>query len=246
MIILQIAVCIATYNGEKYIERQLTSILKQLRRNDEVIIVDDCSKDSTVAIIQDMQDDRIKLYTNHINIGFLATFERSLSLVSSTSEIVFLSDQDDIWMDNKVEKILYCFRDKTIDIIAHDAIIIDENNHILHRSFTEIRRITTSTIKNIISNSYTGCCLAFRANVKKVIMPIPRQASYHDRWIGIIGKLYGMKITFIPDKLIYYVRHNNNASPAKRRDLITIVLDRFGLLESIVKHFVNRKIRIKN
>lgn len=230
--VLKVSVCMATYNGEKYIQRQLDSILKQLRADDEVIIVDDNSTDNSNNIFDNINDIRVKVYRNEYNLGFLATFEKSVKL--ATGDIIFLSDQDDIWMDNKVEKILDVFETNKADIVFHDAIIIDDNNNILYNSFTEIRKINTSAIRNFIFNNYTGCCMAFRARVKEIILPIPADAIYHDRWIGIVGSLFNMNIQFIEDKLIYYVRHGNNVSPMSKRSLIIIILDRIRLAKVII------------
>lgn len=230
--ILKVSVCMAAYKGEKYIIRQLDSILKQLREDDEVIIVDDCSTDNTINIIGEINDRRVKVYKNEYNLGFLATFEKSINL--STGEIIFLSDQDDIWMDNKVERVLEIFKMNKADIVFHDAIIIDENENVLYRSFSELRKISTSALKNFIFNSYTGCCMAFRSKVKDSILPIPADAIYHDRWIGIMGSLFNMKIEFMEEKLIYYVRHGNNVSPISKRSLAVIILDRIRLARAIV------------
>jgi glycosyltransferase involved in cell wall biosynthesis len=228
----------ATYNGEKYIKRQLDSILKQLRLNDEVIIVDDCSTDNTTNILDNINDIRVKVYKNESNLGFLAAFEKSINF--STGDIIFLSDQDDIWMDNKVERLLEIFRTSKADILFHDAIIIDANKNILYHSFSEIRKINTSAIKNFIFNSYTGCCMAFRSKVKNIILPIPADAIYHDRWIGIMGSLFNMNIEFMEEKLIYYVRHGENVSPLSKRSLAVIIVDRIRLAKAIVNRVLRR------
>jgi glycosyltransferase involved in cell wall biosynthesis len=226
----------ATYNGEKYIRRQLDSIIKQLRDDDEVIIVDDFSTDNTINIIEEIKDKRIKVYKNQCNVGFLATFERSIKI--ATGDVIFLSDQDDIWMDNKLERVLEMFKTSNADIVFHDAVIIDENYEILYRSFSELRKISKSAIKNFIFNSYTGCCMAFKADVRKIILPIPAAAVYHDRWIGIIGDLFNKKIEFIHDKLIYYVRHGNNVSPTSKRALAVILVDRVKLFKAITGRYL--------
>lgn len=226
----------ATYNGELYIERQINSILSQLGMDDELIIIDDYSLDNTKHIIHEFCDKRIKLYANEQNLGFLKTFEKAIILAEG--DIIFLSDQDDIWIDKKVETVLYYFKENNIDILFHDAIIVDREQNILFKSFTEIRRISLNPLRNFISNSFTGCCMAFKSDVKKYILPIPEQAGYHDRWIAVIGGLAGLNIKFISDKLIYYVRHGGNASPLKRRNILKILLDRTKLLICIVRHYL--------
>lgn len=229
---MKVSVCMATYNGEKCIKMQLDSILKQLRDDDEVIIVDDCSTDNTLNIIENINDIRVKVYMNESNLGFLATFNNSINL--STGDIIFLSDQDDIWMNNKIERVLETFRNSKADIVFHDAIIVDENMNILYHSFSELRKISTNTIRNFIFNSYTGCCMAFSSKVKDLILPIPADAIYHDRWIGIIGSIFNKNIKFIEENLIYYVRHGNNVSPMSKRSLAAIILDRIRLAKAII------------
>ena len=94
---VKISVCIATYNGEKYIDEQLLSILKQLGPDDEVIIVDDYSKDNTVDKIRKFNDPRVNIYENEVNRSHVYSFGRAISL--ATSDIIFMSDQDDLWID---------------------------------------------------------------------------------------------------------------------------------------------------
>src|SRR5690606_26359089 len=95
----KISVCMATYNGENHIEEQLESILKQLKDNDEVIISDDGYSDKTIELIKGFNDPRIKLFLNSFR-NIILNFEFALS--KATGDFIFLSDQDDIWYDNKV------------------------------------------------------------------------------------------------------------------------------------------------
>ena len=103
-----ISVCMASFNGNKYIKKQLDSILSQLGIDDEVIIVDDASEDDTVSTIMNFNDPRIKLFENENNTGVIASFERSITLAKG--EIIFLSDQDDIWLPNKIQKMMSLFQ----------------------------------------------------------------------------------------------------------------------------------------
>lgn len=239
---MNISVCMATFNGELYIKRQIISILRQLREEDELIIVDDASKDRTAEIINGIDDCRIRLYKNDYNMGFLKSFQKSLSLAEG--EIIFLSDQDDIWIKDKVVRVKTIFAQSDVDIVFHDAILIDGTGKVLFNSFEEIRNISINPIRNFISNTFTGCCMAFRKSIVKNILPIPSKVVYHDRWIAIIGGLIGLKIKYYREPLIYYVRHGNNVSPMQRRNLLLILLDRLKLLAAIVFFFLN-KIRRK-
>ncbi|MCD8291094.1 MAG: glycosyltransferase, partial [Prevotella sp.] len=98
---MKVSVCIATYNGEKYIEEQIRSILSQLSDNDEVIISDDGSHDQTLSLIQSIGDKRIKIFQNEGRHGFKYNFENTLKKVQG--DYIFLCDQDDVWLPNKVQ-----------------------------------------------------------------------------------------------------------------------------------------------
>lgn len=247
---LKTSVCMATYNGEKYIYKQLKSILSQSLSIDEIIIIDDSSIDKTVDIIKQFKDKRITLYRNSVNKGFLKTFEKAISC--ATGDIIFLSDQDDIWCEKKVSIVVDYFMRNQVDVICHDACVINQYNEIIYKSFMEIRKITINPYKNFIANSFSGCCLAFRAKLKDEILPIPSSVVYHDRWIAIISGFANYKLAYIKEKLIFYIRHDRNASPFKRQSLMVILKDRIILsimvLKRITRIYLNRfcsKIRSK-
>ena len=108
---MKVSVCLATYNGEKYIYDQLISILKQINKNDEVIISDDCSSDSTISIIKSLNDKRIRIFHHErIACGYKGTMKTCYlvgknaenALQHARGEYIFLADQDDVWHKNKV------------------------------------------------------------------------------------------------------------------------------------------------
>jgi glycosyltransferase involved in cell wall biosynthesis len=123
----KISVCMATRNGEKYIKQQLSSILKQLSKNDEVIISDDSSTDNTIDIIKSFEDKRIKIYANNKFYSPVYNFENAL--LRSTGDIIFLSDQDDIWEDKKI-RVMYELL-KRYDLVVSDCTIIDRKGKVL-------------------------------------------------------------------------------------------------------------------
>lgn len=199
----------ATYNGHKFIKQQLQSILPQLNQHDEIIVVDDCSMDGTIEEILSISDDRIKIYRNLKNIGVVASFNHAISMASG--EIIFLSDQDDVWSDNKVDEIINLFRDfPKVTLVISDALLIDENNFLISESYFKLRGgFRSGCLSNIIKNKYLGCCMAIRREVLPQILPIPNKVPMHDIWIGHINNIYG-KIYFINKPLISYRRHKNN------------------------------------
>jgi glycosyltransferase involved in cell wall biosynthesis len=233
---MKISVCMAAYNGSAYIKNQLASILKQLSDEDEIIIVDDASTDQTVEIIQQWGDPRILLIKNDINKGVLQTFERSLS--HAKGEIIFLSDQDDIWLDNKVQKIMSIFQsDKDATLVLSDAEVINGNNEIIAKSYYELRgTFVKGAIPNLIKNKYLGCCLAFRREMLDYFLPLPKDVAMHDMWIGILNDIYGKSI-YIEQPLMQYRLHNSNASrgPTNYASLQQMIKWRLMLSKNLVK-----------
>lgn len=236
---MKVSVCMATYNGANFISKQLSSILSQLRIDDEVIIIDDNSTDDTITYIKSYNDKRINLVINKKNSGVLYSFNKALSL--ATGEIIFFSDQDDEWEENKVSHILDIFQFDVVDLIIHDAVIVSQNK-IIHPSLFKFANSRGGFFYNLFSNTYTGCCMAFRAPILKKIMPIPQiNGVYHDSWIGILSELYGFKTKFIETPLIRWNRHENNTSSINRRSIKKILIDRVCFIFVIFRHIFLKK-----
>jgi glycosyltransferase involved in cell wall biosynthesis len=223
----------ATYNGEKYIREQLDSILCQLSESDEVIISDDGSTDSTTEIIKRYNDLRIKLYSNTNRKGVVGNFENALSKVQG--DFIFLSDQDDVWMPNKAEVMLKAL--KNADLCVCDCELIDSDRKILHTSFFKLNHSKRGFLKNLIKNSFLGCCMAFKREVLRYILPFPSNIAMHDIWIGLCVELWG-KILFIKDKLVKYRRHGHNTSTTGEKSdfgIIYKVQYRFAFLNQLLR-----------
>ncbi len=237
---MKISVCLATFNGSKFIFFQLMSILTQLKEFDEVIIVDDSSTDDTVSIITNIKDNRIKLFQNEKNIGAALTF--SLALSYATGELIFMSDQDDRWHEEKVNILCGLFKAKSLDLIVHDA-NVEVDGIFAQDSLFSINSSSPGILKNIFKNTYTGCCMAFRSSILIKVLPIsPNIGIYHDAWIGILAEYFGYKILFLKTPLIDFVRHDNNASSSKRRNLYLIIRDRVRFIFALLKHLITIKI----
>lgn len=203
-----ISVCIPTYNGAKYIAQQIDSILNQLTSEDEVIVSDDCSTDSTVSILEQYEDSRIKIFRNESNLHYIKNVENALKHASG--DFIFLSDQDDVWLDNKVEVTMSALR--TSDLVVSDCFVTDSDLNVIHDSYYELRQSRKNKFLALaLGSPYLGCCLAFRRNVVSKALPFPDNISSHDTWLGNVGAFL-FKAKFIDDKLIYYRRHGGNAS----------------------------------
>ena len=131
---IRCSVVMATYNGEKYIKEQIDSILKNMNDCDELIISDDGSTDNTIKLINEYQDKRIKLI-NGPRKGVKQNFANAIE--NATGKYIFLSDQDDIWMENKMRLVLEEFEKNNVTVVIHDAEVIDENFKVTIPSFFE-------------------------------------------------------------------------------------------------------------
>lgn len=203
-----ISVCIATYNGEKYIREQLLSILEQLDTEDEIIISDDHSTDGTLGVIEQLSDSRISVFFN-AEKGYTSNFENALQ--QANGDIIFLSDQDDIWDPKKVSVCLEALQSSTL--VVSDCKVINNKKEILSHSYFGLRGVKKTSWGNLIKFSYLGCCLAFRSELLKKALPFPsnRQLCTHDNWLFLVGSFL-FKHKVLDDTLIYYRRHDTNVS----------------------------------
>lgn len=232
-----ISVALAVYNGEKYIAEQLNSILPQLMQEDEIIISDDGSIDNTLEIISQIGDGRIKVYSNPER-GVISNFENAISHTSG--DIIFLCDQDDVWCENKVAAVKKYFSDSDANLVVSDAYITDESLKIESESFFKLMNSGSGFIKNFIKNTFLGCCMAFKKELKDIILPFPQKIPMHDSWIGLMVELNG-KVLFIQEKLIYYRRHGNNATVMKRDSLLQSILWRRDLAVALIQRSISNR-----
>ena len=199
------SVCIATYNGEKYIKEQLNSILSQIESDDEVIVSDDGSADNTLSIIHSINDSRIRVLYNKGKHGPVSNFV--FALAHSKGDCIFLADQDDVWEPIKYSTM--CSYLKNFDLVHHDSIVTDEDLHVINKSFYSVLHNGTGIFKNLKKSTYYGSHMAFRREVLETALPFPDTEEIgHDLWIGVVSELY-YKPVFIPDKLMLYRRHTD-------------------------------------
>lgn len=204
-----ISVVLAAYKGEKYIVEQVRSILSQLSEDDELVISDDYPQGETKAALEDIlkNDPRVK-YIHGKSQGLIKNFEYAIN--NSRGDFIFLSDQDDVWLEGKVKAVMSEFENGA-DVVMHDAFITDgELNPTGERAFV-LNSAGKGIFKNILKNSYQGSCMAFRKEMKEYILPFPEKIPMHDQWIGLMGEKHG-KVHLIDHPYILYRRHGENAS----------------------------------
>ena len=194
----------ATYNGASFIKDQLDSILPQLGPQDELIISDDNSADKTLNIIKNFNDPRIKLFRNNFRSPIF-NFEFALGMCEG--DLIFLSDQDDLWEPDKVIKVSELL--KKYDLVVTDCCVIDYQGAVTHDSFYDLRGSGEGLLKNFFKNSYLGCCMAMKRQIIEKSLPFPKRIPMHDIWIGMIGELFGSTY-FCSQKLVKYRRHGGN------------------------------------
>lgn len=213
-----ISVCMATCNGERHLQAQLESVLGQLDAGDELVIADDCSTDGTLALISASGDPRIRLLRGERRLGVVANFGRALA--AARGDIVFLCDQDDVWLPNKRAVFVDALADA--DLAVSDCRVTDAALNVIAPSFFALRRSAPGVLRNLWRNSYLGCCMAFRRNVLARALPFPAHLPMHDTWLGLIATATG-RVRFVAEATLLYRRHGANASPTGERSHFGVV-----------------------
>lgn len=216
-----ISVCIATYNGEKYIEEQINSILPQLGEFDEIIISDDHSTDDTIPIIEQIGDKRIKIVYNLGQQGYTKNFENSI--MHAFGDIIFLSDQDDFWLPGKVTQMLEELINH--DFVVSNAFFSDKNLEPSNLTYFDHRGNSKGFFANLIKARYLGCCMAFKSDIKSLILPFPNNTLFcpHDYWISLVCEFY-LDTSVVKDALVLYRRHDNNVSTGGKESNFSLLL----------------------
>lgn len=238
-----ISVCMATYNGEKFIKKQLESIISQLSNDDELIISDDGSNDKTIEIIKSFNDKRIKIFQhqNKINKYYkkskvaMVTYNFENALNYASGDIIFLSDQDDIWYPTKISKTVPLLTKS--NLVLSNFSIIDETGNIKIQKYMKKCPFSKILLKNILFPPFLGCAMAFSSDVLKKALPIPEKVCIHDLWIGLVAQKMD-KIIYLDEPLIYHRFWSSNTSNYGKKSENTLIMKfvyRFWNLIEIIK-----------
>lgn len=223
------SIVMTTYNGMPFVKEQVDSIRRQLLPDDEFIISDNGSTDGTAEYINAVaeEDRRVRVIFYNDDRGVIQNISQALNQVQG--EIIFLADQDDVWLSNKIEHCVARFsNDPTLLLLQTNASIIDLEGHLTGQDFFEFRDCRPGVLRNYIRNSWQGCNMVFRNKILSLVLPIPNRAPMHDVWIGIITEMVG-KADFDSTILAHYRRHENNQSPMRRAPLLQVLRWRFRL-----------------
>lgn len=232
---MKVSLAMTTYNGTKYIEKQLDSLRTQTYPFDEVVICDDVSKDGTKEFVEQYID-RYSLHNwyfcqNETNLGFAENFKQAIS--RTTGDIIFLADQDDEWHTDKIEKMISVYMNiPAVKALACNLQFIDENSHLFipervpnwYRNMQEVSKIHVSGIDFLTicnSNFAPGCVMSFTREIADLYINTNYPLPIHHDWLLALLAASHNGYYYINDKLIDYRIHSNNAigvSRAKKSD----------------------------
>lgn len=209
---MRISVALAAYRGEAYIEEQISSILCQLGENSELIVSGDMPGGETEKIVEAMalSDSRAR-YLKGGGGGVIANFENALKYASGG--VIFLSDQDGVWLPGKVEA---CVKEieNGASLVLHDTKLTDGKLNVTDESFFKVNGSKPGFLNNYIHNSYMGCCMAFTKEMCRLSLPFPENIPMHDQWIGLLAEKYG-KVSFLETPYLLHRCHGGNVTGGK-------------------------------
>ena len=201
---MKITVTMATFNGAQYIEAQLQSFIDQTRQPDEVIITDDCSTDGTEIIVREFRKTapfKVEFHRNEQNLGYCGNF--NAALIRATGDLVFLSDQDDVWFPEKIEHMVsVAERNPKALVVMNDAALTDGDLNEV--GLTKVGQIRSAGMS--LDSFVMGCCCAVRRELLDFCMPIPHGMKGHDNWLVELAASLNAKVVDIR-VLQYYRRH---------------------------------------
>lgn len=243
-----IDILLATYNGEKYVIDQIESILNQTYKNIRLLISDDCSTDNTRQILEQYQkkDNRIIIFMQERNLGYVGNFEFLLKQVKN--KYYMLSDQDDIWLPEKIEKSIECLKQNNADLVFGDLKVVDKDLNTIYESFGDFMKLNRKIKKcisnykvNYLYNCVTGCTVLAKSETISQILPLPHTSKYlvHDHWIGLMVSLNG-KLAYMTEKYILYRQHGDNQIGTNK------ISHGFKKLDQVRKLFINVKLGVFN
>lgn len=237
---LRVSVCMAVYNGARWLRPQLESILSEIADGDEVVIVDDASRDDSVSVIESFADPRVRLVRQNVNRGYVKTFEHAMSLASR--DVVFLSDQDDVWVVGRREVLVAAL--SQADVVASDLVLLDSGGPLPHpltrrpwrlgQSHHLVRPRRQLAIWAGVA-PYYGCAMAMRRDFLSVILPFPAfLTESHDLWIATAANAAG-RLRHVSHATVRRRLHDDNTSPSRPRGPIAVIRARVMLIRCTIE-----------
>lgn len=236
----KISIVMTTYNGEKYLEEQINSILSSTYQDFELYIVDDGSQDNTMEILKGYKEkypDKVYVSRNETNLGVTLNFLNAISKTSS--EYIMLCDQDDVWKMDKIARTLKRVKQMEVQFgkdlpiaVFTDAYVVDEDLNIIHESFFRSGRLNprlTDLAHLLMENKLIGCTVMINQGLRRILQsrPLPKRARFHDGWLGLMAASVG-KIGFIKEPTLFYRQHGANV--VGNRGFLPYIINRISNL----------------
>ncbi len=239
-----VTVLLATYNGGKFLEEQLNSLLNQSFQDFRIVIRDDGSTDNTLEIIE-----RYKGISPE-KIEICQSFEKTRSAAGNffklielySDDYIMFCDQDDCWLPDKIEKTLNAMKKAEAEfgtdtpILVHtDLKVVDEELNLINNSFIKLQKLSPENTKLnnlLMQNSITGCTAMFNKALLEKLFILPNAVAMHDWWLGLIAACFG-KIIFIKEPTILYRQHSNNEVGAKDVNSLSFIIKKLKNFEKM-------------
>jgi len=227
-----ISILMATYNGESYLAQQIDSLLKQTYKNFILYINDDCSTDKSLQVAQQYSEkhpDKIQVTQNENNTGH-AKHNFIKMMATYKDEYIMLSDQDDVWLPNKIEITLTKMKElenkhsTATPILVHtDLTVVDQDLKVINPSYrqaTSRKYGRTGENQVLTLNNASGCTLMYNRAMAKLLVHKPKFCEVHDWWLQIVAAYLG-KIGHVDEPTVLYRQHGNNSIGAKDTRTLT-------------------------
>lgn len=229
--VVEISVCMATYNGVQFVRAQIESILAQLGSGDELIICDDRSTDGTWELVSTVRDPRIRAYQNDSRLGHVQNFARALAL--ARGRYIALSDQDDVWVEGRLRRMLEAMMQlPPASLVIGDFIEVDEDGEIRDTRLNrlEIGEAAANRLWQIVlifigRIKYFGCTFLIDRALVSHLIPMPRAIEAHDVWIAMKACVHG-RIGHLRENTLWHRVHGQNLTPQHRRRTWPIIRSR--------------------
>lgn len=228
----RVSVALASYNGKQFIDEQLDSILAQLEPGDELVVSDDGSTDGTWELVVERAkaDTRIKPVRND-GSGVVDNFNNALA--HCTGEVVFISDQDDVWLSGKRRVMLAALEDSGADLAVHRWRRVDKGGSPIEGASQPGDDFELGFLKNYAASRYSGCCMVLDRRAFRYVLPLPKTILNYDRWIGLACEALG-SVVKVNDALLDHRVHDSNATP-KGRSFLEKAGERVRILGELAK-----------
>lgn len=232
-----ISVAMCTYNGAEFVTKQLESIQNQTLLPDELVVCDDGSTDNTLLLVEQFAQHApfpVRIFKNEQQLGVTKNFEKALT--SCQGDLLFLADQDDCWLPEKVAHLSKVLRDNpTTNVVFSDAFLVDEYAQPLPQRFWEVVRFGPTQQQQwtqgksidvlLVGNRVAGCTMAVRRSFVETILPFPTDISefLHDTWMAFVASVFD-QIRFVPEPLIQYRQHGSQQVGTKSKEVQSVTL----------------------